>query len=68
MISEDLRARMPWLFFAEHGKMGCIAAELGVHRHTVHHAVEASCSPLVKDVKDRARALVLNPLSGEVAR
>ncbi len=32
MISPELRARIRRLFFAEHWKMGTIAAELGVHR------------------------------------
>ncbi|MDP9034641.1 MAG: hypothetical protein M3O50_07515 [Myxococcota bacterium] len=40
MISPELRARIRRLFFAEHWKMGTIAAELGVHRDTVALAVE----------------------------
>jgi hypothetical protein len=31
MIPEELRSRMRRLFFAEHWKVGTIAAELGVH-------------------------------------
>ena len=40
MISPELRARIRRLFYAEHWKMGTIAAELGVHRDTVALAVE----------------------------
>jgi transposase len=42
MISPELRARIRRLFFAEHWKMGTIAAELGVHRDTVALAVECA--------------------------
>ena len=41
MISDELRARIRRLFYAEHWKIGTIAAELGVHRDTVALAVEA---------------------------
>jgi len=41
MISPELRARIRRLFFAEHWKVGTIAAELGVHHETVEHAIEA---------------------------
>ena len=41
MISPELRARIRRLFFAEHWKVGTIAAELGVHRDTVALAIEA---------------------------
>jgi hypothetical protein len=40
MISPELRARIRRMFYAEHWKMGTIAAELGVHRDTVALAVE----------------------------
>src|ERR1700687_1033855 len=40
MISPELRARIRRLFYAEHWKMGTIAAELGVHHDTVALAVE----------------------------
>src|SRR6202050_4290882 len=40
MISPEQRARIRRLFFAEHWKIGTIAAELGVHRDTVALAVE----------------------------
>ena len=40
MISAELRARIRRMFYAEHWKMGTIAAELGVHRDTVALAVE----------------------------
>jgi transposase len=41
MIDGELRARIRRLFFAEHWKLGTIAAELGVHYDTVARAVEA---------------------------
>lgn len=40
MITPELRSRMRRLFFAEHWKVGTIAAELGVHRDTVELAIE----------------------------
>jgi transposase len=40
MISAELRARIRRLFYAEHWKVGTIAAELGIHRDTVALAVE----------------------------
>jgi transposase len=39
MISEECRSRIRRLFFAEHWKVGTIAAELGVHHETVEQAV-----------------------------
>ena len=39
MISDEQRAKIRRLFFAEHWKVGTIAAELGVHHDTVHHAI-----------------------------
>jgi transposase len=40
MIDLDVHARIRRLFFAEHWKIGTIAAELGVHHETVRHAIE----------------------------
>ena len=40
MITEDVRSRIRRLFFAEHWKLGTIAAELGLHHDTVELAVE----------------------------
>jgi transposase len=40
MIPPELRSRMRRLFFAEHWKIGTIAAELNVHRDTVELAIE----------------------------
>jgi transposase len=40
MISDDQRARIRRLFFAEHWKIGTIAAELGLHHDTVELAIE----------------------------
>ncbi len=42
MISTELRTRIRRLFFAEHWKVGTIAAELGVHHNTVALALETS--------------------------
>jgi len=58
MISEELRSRMRRLFFAEHWKVGTIAAELGVHHDTVALAIEA---PRFVNIKYRALASVLDP-------
>lgn len=41
MIAPEVRARIRRLFFAEHWKVGTIAAELGVHHDTVRGAIEA---------------------------
>jgi transposase len=41
VIDAELYARIRRLFFAEHWKVGTIAAELGVHHQTVEHAIEA---------------------------
>ena len=40
MIPEETRVRIRALFFAEHWKVGTIAAELGVHHDVVEHAIE----------------------------
>lgn len=58
MISPELRSRIRRLFFAEHWKMGTIAAELGVHRDTVGHAIEVE---RFVNVAFRTRGSVLDP-------
>ena len=58
MISADLRARIRRLFYAEHWKIGTIAAELGVHRDTVALAVEVE---RFTNVAFRPTATVLDP-------
>jgi len=40
MIAPEIRARVRRLFFAEHWKVGTIAAELGIHHDAVRHAIE----------------------------
>lgn len=40
MISSDQRARIRRLFYAEHWKVGTIAAELGIHHDAVQNALE----------------------------
>jgi transposase len=58
MISDEQRAKIRRLFFAEHWKVGTIAAELGLHHDAVHGAIE-SRSFLVP--MHRARAEMLDP-------
>ncbi len=58
MISPELRARIRRLFFAEHWKIGTIAAELGLHRDTVALAVEVE---RFTNVAFRPAALLLDP-------
>ena len=58
MISDTQRATIRRLFFAEHWKVGTIAAELDLHYDTVHRAIE-SRSFLVP--KLRVRAEMLDP-------
>jgi hypothetical protein len=40
MISPELVIRIRSLFYAEHWKIGTIAAELGLHAETVRNALE----------------------------
>jgi transposase len=58
MISPELRARIRRLFYAEHWKLGTIAAELGVHRDTVALAVDAE---RFTNIAFRPSAAVLDP-------
>lgn len=41
MIDAELRSKIRRLFFAEHWKVGTIAAQLGVHHDAVAHAIDA---------------------------
>jgi transposase len=41
VITPEVRAKVRRLFFAEHWKVGTIAAELGIHHDTVRGAIEA---------------------------
>jgi transposase len=56
MISDEQRAKIRRLFFAEHWKVGTIAAELGLHYDTVHRAIE-SRSFLAPELRVRAEML-----------
>lgn len=58
MISEDVRAKIRRLYFAEHWKIGTIAAELGLHRDTVAGAVDTS---RFSNCRFRGQALILDP-------
>jgi transposase len=41
VIDAELRTKIRRLFFAEHWRIGTIAAELGIHHDTVRHALDA---------------------------
>jgi len=58
MISDDVRARIRRLFFAEHWKVGTIATELGVHQDTVARAIETT---RFATVQFRTKAQMLDP-------
>lgn len=58
MIGEDVRAKIRRLYFAEHWKVGTIAAELGLHRDTVAGAVDTS---RFSNCRFRSQALILDP-------
>ncbi|WP_394827955.1 IS21 family transposase [Pendulispora albinea] len=58
MIAPELRSRIRRLFFAEHWKIGTIAAELRLHRDTVEHAIEPQ---RFANVAYRASASMLDP-------
>ncbi|HYP47759.1 MAG TPA: IS21 family transposase, partial [Thermoleophilaceae bacterium] len=61
MIAEELRSRIRRMFFAEHWKVGTIAAELGVHHETVALAIEMSC---FTNKRWRQGASALDPFKG----
>ncbi|HEX4491012.1 MAG TPA: IS21 family transposase, partial [Acidimicrobiia bacterium] len=63
MITPELRSRMRRLFFAEHWKIGTIAAELGVHRDTVELAIEPQ---RFVNVAHRASVSALDPFKSFV--
>jgi transposase len=58
MITPELRSRIRRLFFAEHWKIGTIAAELAVHRDTVELAIEPK---RFINVAFRSSATMLDP-------
>ena len=41
MIEPELKVKIRHLYFAQHWKIGTIAAELGMHHDTVRHAVDS---------------------------
>lgn len=55
----DVYTRIRRLFFAEHWKVGTIAAELGVHHETVRHAIEAD--RFMRGLKHVGRPSILDP-------
>ena len=48
MIDDALRSRIRRLFFAEHWKVGTIAAELGVHHDTVDRAINRAAFTAIR--------------------
>ncbi len=58
-IDPDQRARIRRLFYAEHWKVGTIAAELGVHHDTVRRAIEAE--RFVSPEGSRVTTSILDP-------
>jgi transposase len=58
MITEETRANIRRLFFAEHFKVGTIATELGLHRDTVVRAIDTS---RFATTRFRGQALLLDP-------
>ena len=61
MIAPELRARIRRLHFAEHWKVGTIAAELGVHHETVEQAIApdaASAPPVRPSILDAYKDLI----------
>ena len=59
MIDDEQRARIRRLFYAEHWKVGTIAAELGVHHDTVSRAIEAE--RFIHTAEGRVVASILDP-------
>ena len=57
MITPAHRAEIRRLFYAEHWKVGTIAAALGVHRDTVLHAIEAERFHAVRGAQARPTQL-----------
>lgn len=58
MINQELRSRIRRLFFAEHWKVGTIAAELAIHHDTVEAAIEIE---RFVNVSYRGRRELLDP-------
>src|SRR5262245_582659 len=65
MITDDLRAKIRRLFYAEHWRVGTIVAELGVHHDTVRRVIEAE---RFVNSGNRIRPTLLDPYKGLVAR
>ena len=54
-VAKETEAEIRRLFFAEHWKVGTIAAQLGVHHDTVSLAIEAT---RFVNIKYRAKASI----------
>jgi transposase len=65
MIDAALRARIRRLFFAEHWRIGTIAAELDVHHDTVRSAIEAD-----RFIRPglQVRPMMLDPYKGLIGK
>ena len=57
MIEQELRTKIRHYFFAEHWKIGTIAAELNLHPDTVRHAIEVNRVQRAEQL----RASILDP-------
>jgi transposase len=65
MISPELKTKIRRLYYAEHWKIGTIAAELGVHADTVQRAIESNrFAPRARPV----RATLLDPYKDFIAK
>lgn len=65
MITPELKTKIRRLFYAEHWKVGTIAAELGVHTDTVQLAIESNrFAPKARPV----RATLLDPYKTFIAK
>src|SRR5581483_855814 len=64
MIDDELRSRIRRLFFAEHWKVGTIAAELGVHHDTVDRAINRAAFTAIRY---RREGSILDPYGPFIA-
>ena len=65
MMDAETRARIRRLFYAEHWRIGTIAAELGVHHTAVRNAIEAD---RFASAGTQIRPTLLDPYKGLVAK
>jgi transposase len=58
MIAADMVVKVRHLFFAEHWKIGTIAAQLGLHHDTVRAALDLNVNRLNRVRRERAQQLI----------